>query len=380
MPTTAAASYLATANLGVDVRQATEVETYTANFSLVGDISSTRATTETLLIAVGIIGAAINGFVIFVFSSFKELRKNTTNVLIVNQTAIDIIACMALTATMIIEKTRASDNTVGFIRRIMCWFFDNYCILGASLCAYKFSLVVVTLERYVKVVHPVKHRNDLRPWMIKLGIIVPWIDSFLSIFLPLTLTSDVVDDVCHIALQGSENGRAFSTFVFAKYFLLPLLVFIFCYSRILTVVRRQNRIRTEASLQPSSATAGPSGGNRRLPGVEVDVPSTEQSAKLRRKNNANAIADPGDQQTSKMEKKVIRTMLTISACYIICWFPMDFYQILYCFLPRQVSSSAAGTQFMIVLAYTNVVLTAAIYSIYLGAISRSCSSAICIMA
>jgi hypothetical protein len=43
---------------------------------------------------------------------------------------------------------------------------------------------------------------------------------------------------------------------------------------------------------------------------------------------------------------------------------------LYCFIPRQVPTSFAGGHFMIVLAYVNVVLNAAIYARHLDVITR----------
>jgi hypothetical protein len=57
--------------------------------------------------------------------------------------------------------------------------------LGAAVYSSNFSLVVIALERYLKVVHPVKYRNNLRPWMVKVGIIAPWLDGLLIVTLPI---------------------------------------------------------------------------------------------------------------------------------------------------------------------------------------------------
>jgi hypothetical protein len=320
---TAAFSNLMTANHSIGVHEGlTTTETYTVNTLSASDVDGElmliKATTEALLILIGVTGTVINGFVIFVILASAELRKNATNLFIGNQTAIDAVACIALTVTVTIQTAGISKYDVGLKRRILCWFFDNDGFLGAALCASKFSLTIITLERYFKVVRPVQHRNNLRPWLIKLGIAVPWINS-LFIVLPLALTSDVVDGACYIPLQRPENGKSFSIFVFGSYFVLPLLVFIFSYSRILSVVRRQNRILAQTSLQPSSSVAGPSGSSRKLPGADADVPVTDQFFEDGGQPYARVSEDPSGQQMSRAERKIMRTLLTITACYIICW-------------------------------------------------------------
>jgi hypothetical protein len=75
------------------------------------------------------------------------------------------------------------------------------------------SLIVIALECYFKIVHPVKHRNNFRPWMVKLGVIAPWIDGLLVVILPAWLTSDVVDGVCNIAgkNQTPESRTLYSS-------------------------------------------------------------------------------------------------------------------------------------------------------------------------
>jgi hypothetical protein len=203
----------------------------------------------------------VNGFVVFALFAFKDFRKNTTNVFIGNQSLIDVVACIALAVTSIIQKTGASNYAVGFNKRILCWFFDNTSFLGAAMNASKFSLAVITLERYFKIVHSVKYRNNLRPWMIKLGVIVPWLDGLLLVIFPISLTSDVVDGVCRKAIAKPEAGTSYGIFKFVWHFLLPLLIFIFCYTNIIYVVRRQNRIVSrnrsakEFHRRPNSQTA-----------------------------------------------------------------------------------------------------------------------------
>jgi hypothetical protein len=302
----------------------------------------------------------VNGFFVFVLFAFKDLRTNTTNVFIGNQSLIDVVACIALAVTSIIQKTGASNYAVGFHKRILCWFFDNISFLGAAMNASKFSLAVITLERYFKVVHSVKYRNNLRPWMIKLGVIVPW----LLVIFPISLTSDVVDGVCRKAVEKPDAGKSYGMFKFVWHFLLPLLIFIFCYTNIIYVVRRQNRIVAETG-QPRSSTVDPT--VRQPPsGVKAHKSTTDGEFSM-------AVQDGRDQEDRHVyhaERKITRMMIMITTCFVICWFPIDFYLAIFWFIPN-ISISLTGGLIMTVLSYMNILLNAVIYSSHLGIVKRS---------
>jgi hypothetical protein len=319
-------------------------------------------TVQLLSILIGFAGAVINLVVFVTLCAFKEFHKNTTSLLIINQTLIDAIASLAMTVTMIIHRTGASDYAVGFNRRLLCYLFDNSSFIGATMNASAFSLLLIALERYVKVVHPVKHRNNFRPWMVKLGVIAPWIDGLVVVLMPAWLTSDVVDGVCSIALAKSFAGKPYFAFLFVWHDMVPFFMFILCYSKILSVVRRQNRIFAEKH-QPSIVTAGPSSD-----WAENNVHATNDFHMRGATEGADANKVSGRGLMTQEEKKVILTMLTITVCCIICWFPLDLFLIFYGYLPQSVATT--GSLVLTVLAYMYVLLNAVIYSLRLGTFTR----------
>jgi hypothetical protein len=179
MSWTVAISKLATTERSAFANQTTASVAYSvgtfSKSSSVDDMSSTLiATVQRLSIPIGFIGTFINLFVFVTLTVSKEFHKNTTNVFICNHTATDAAVCLALTVTMIYRQIGASDYAVGFSRRILCWFLDNSSLIGATMEASTVSLIVIVLECYFKIVHSVKHRNNFRPWMVKLGVIAPW--------------------------------------------------------------------------------------------------------------------------------------------------------------------------------------------------------------
>ena len=50
------------------------------------------------------------------------------------------------------------------------------------MTAGKIGLMVITLERYFKVVHAVFHRKYYRSWITLVGVAVPWIRAYRILF------------------------------------------------------------------------------------------------------------------------------------------------------------------------------------------------------
>jgi len=58
------------------------------------------------------------------------------------------------------------------------------------------AVIVITLDRYWKIVHPIHHRKHHRHWMVKLGLILPWLSGTVVKFLPSLPTSKIVNGRC----------------------------------------------------------------------------------------------------------------------------------------------------------------------------------------
>jgi len=79
---------------------------------------------------------------------------------------------------------------------ILCFAVESatFKIIGTS--AGKFGLVVITVERYVKVVHAVAHRKHYRNWMTKVGVVLPWIFGTIFIVMPTIIGTRVSNGRC----------------------------------------------------------------------------------------------------------------------------------------------------------------------------------------
>ena len=84
------------------------------------------------------------------------------NVFICNQSLLDWCASLAILvqAVTILAGVDGSINGVG--GAIYCFLFMSEAVATPSIYGSVSCLVVITVERYVKVVHPVRHRKYFR--------------------------------------------------------------------------------------------------------------------------------------------------------------------------------------------------------------------------
>jgi len=103
------------------------------------------------------------------------------------------------------------------------------------------NLMTVTMERYLKVVHPFWSKKNLKRWMIYAAMVFAWIGGTLSMAVPAFVSTIVKDGICLSyyvwVSQAVRQGINFWTLV--SFCVVPVIVFVYCYSRIVVVIRRQ---------------------------------------------------------------------------------------------------------------------------------------------
>ena len=79
----------------------------------------------------------------------------------------------------------------------LCVLIDGATLLTLGLNGGTASLVVHTLDRYWKIVHPIHHRKFYRRWMLYVGLFLPWLYGTASHLLLAIGTTKIVDGICH---------------------------------------------------------------------------------------------------------------------------------------------------------------------------------------
>jgi len=159
-----------------------------------------------------------------------------------------------------------------------------------------FGLVVITAERYMKIVQPVIHRNHYRRWMTYAGVLLPWVDGVCCYLIPAWATAALIRGRCvRFVWPTPAMYSAYTLTMFVWHFVMPPSFFFFAYWNIVGVIRRQNRAVDDSTASASASTS-----------------SSLQTAD-------RATRDRQKKQQSQMN--VVRTMVIIVVCFCICYLP-----------------------------------------------------------
>ena len=228
-----------------------------------------------------VVGMAGNALIIYAMVASKQHKKH---VLILHQNALDFFSSLFLVINYVL-KLRIIELTSarGY------WL----CVLSGSLAAWGFTgsvvnLAIITIDRYLRVVHRAWSKKRLHPWVIHSAMAFAWFVGIVTTTPVVFETSRVINGACYsFAFYKSDATRAVVTiyYVFSFYFLM-LVIFIFCYGRILVAIRRQAKV------------------------MAAHGPSTRQA------------------QSNKIESNIIKTMILVSALYAIAWLPNNVYGLL----------------------------------------------------
>jgi 7 transmembrane receptor (rhodopsin family) len=149
-----------------------------------------------LVIIIAVIGAVANGLVALVIGLSKQLKKDKYNVLFLNQMALDMYSCTMLTVVQVVKMVNL--QLYGSWGYWLCMIILDEMLLWIGLNGSTANLVVIAIERYIKIVHPIWHKNHFRPQMIYAAVAFTWIDG-IALNVPLLA-----------ATTGVANGRCMS--------------------------------------------------------------------------------------------------------------------------------------------------------------------------
>lgn len=126
------------------------------------------------LLCSAFVGSLANATVLCVLLSSKSTRGGTANLFIINQTILDMLGCILMVIFAILGLSTGVNN----LSPIVCLLFGGGFMTSSCVNASAMSLFVITVERYMKIVRPVYHRNHYRRWMTHVAIPLCWILGF----------------------------------------------------------------------------------------------------------------------------------------------------------------------------------------------------------
>jgi len=240
------------------------------------------------VVAIGTFGTAANALVLYalIAHNARDAKKRAINLLIINQNVLDLLSCTFLLMSVSIQIN--DPYVAGASGFILCAAFVNNNATHSALHGSVLNLVALTLERYVKVVHPFWSRKHSKRWMIRAAMALVWSVVAVTTVSPFIITTlELKDGVCFsYTTQSEESEGAFESGSLVIFFLLPLIIFVYCYGRIVVAMRRQVRVMAGHNAEGTSAQ------------------TTASQAQSRR-----------------LKWNVIKTMLIVSVAFIVCFLP-----------------------------------------------------------
>jgi len=275
------------------------------------------------LIVIGVVGTATNGLIIYALVASKQHKKL---VLIVNQNALDLFTSIM----MIVDNTFMLCNIdhTGSAGYWLCTLLHSEIFFWCGINGSVINLACITVDRYLKVVHSVWSKKKVKNWMIHSAMAFSWIGSFIYNVALVFPTSAVIDGVCYVYMfyESKAVHIFYSFFNFVSFYAIILFIFIFCYWRILVIIRRQ------AKVMAGHAAAGP---------------STSQTY--------------AQAQSNKIQSNIIKTMILVSALYAIMWLPNNIFLLFLSLNPNR--PPASGFYTSVIVAFLYMCINPFIYAI-----------------
>ena len=256
---------------------ADNTQTATGNTMTSSSSSDAQFYFRCTVVVMGVLGTAGNGLILYALVKAKQHKKRP---LIVNQNVLDVFQSFFLVVSYVVQLCNI--YYTGALGYWLCIALHYEVFTAYGFYGSRVNIAAIAVERYLKVVHHAWAKTKLRPWMTYLAIAFSWLLGVV-VETPLLLRySTVKDGVCYDYHSSADSLILIVLIIWylLSFYLIILIIFIFCYGRILVAIRRQARVMAAHS------AAGPSTSHT--------------------------------QQFNQIQTNVIKTMIFVSALYIIC--------------------------------------------------------------
>jgi len=236
------------------------------------------------VVVIGIVGTAANALILYAMVVSKQHKKH---VLIVNINALDLVSCVALVITYAVKLCNI--RLTGTFGYWLCTTILSEAFVWWGSIGSRIGLAIITVDRYLKVVHSAWSKKNLRTWMIYLAMAFSWISGLIYSFSLAFTTTAVINGVCYIAViwKTQVAKMVHNIWSLTSFYVVIILIIVVCYWRILVVIRHQ------ASVMASHGS------------------STAHT-----------------HQSHQIQSNVIKTMILVSAFFAVTHLPANVYYLL----------------------------------------------------
>ena len=220
---------------------------------------------ECAVLVIGVVGTAVNALVLYAMVVSKQHKKQ---VLIFNQNLLDFVNCFFLCAKHVCLLCNVGLS--GMPGYWTCLLVLSEVGSWGPFMSSLINLAAISIERYLMVVHSTWAKKKLRSWMRYSAMAFAWVGGTVIAIAVTTNTTAVVNGVCYsrVFWKSQVARKAFGIWYIMSFYVTVLLIFIFCYGRILMAVRRQ------ASVMAAHGTGGSNTAQDQLKEIQTNIIKT----------------------------------------------------------------------------------------------------------
>ncbi|CAD5111035.1 unnamed protein product [Dimorphilus gyrociliatus] len=290
--------------------------------------SSNRGFLMASYTTIGLLGVLGNSLVLFVFRKSRNLRKYNSSLFIINQSLLDLVSAVVLIVAKWVEEevdeSRALKNDVA--KWLFCHLWFGEIALWGLMTSSTYNLVVLSLERYASVRHPITHKRYVGKRVILTAAITVWILGWGY----ETIYHGAVNKVFPSGHCGSfanwpndQVRQAIGIFTLVLQFFFPLIVLSFSYISI------WNIFRTKVSAN----------GNRNGTTIQTKAEKNE-----------------------RVRKNTIKTFMIVAVAFVLCWSWNEVYFFIFN-LGYPLSLDSSFYHFTVLMVFLNCCINPVVYMV-----------------
>ena len=229
--------------LSLEVSSTTSNELISTVAAQVKDSLGGNTTVEiillTLQIVIGCIGVIANGIIVIIIVGFTSMHKQLGNIFVVNQNIIDCLSSLLLTCQTISLFSMPILVEGQLVSEMYCRLWQTGWLYWSLFVSSTYNVVVLTIERYLKIVHPIVHKNSFTLWKAKILLVVIWLFGFAFEAAVGVSSTTVQGSQCLIvAIWPNVIIQQMTGYLtVAVLYFIPTLVFTFCYTKMIRSLR-----------------------------------------------------------------------------------------------------------------------------------------------
>ncbi len=288
---------------------------------------STNQAEAIFYIVIGVIGTCSNLFSLTVLCSAKSMRSKMINMLLINQSAIDMVTSIVMAANGP-SVSNAEISHSGIHGYFYCVLWASKLILWSLMLSSAYNLLCINIERYLSIVFPFFHKARLRKKYIYIAMGATWIFGPVEKCLFTLPTSALRNGKCLLTSIWPDQTTKLAATVTNEVlnFGLPVLVTILIYLHMAITLRR------------ISKEAGSSG--------QLHSSDSQRRQQIEKMTNAS--------------QNILKTMAMLTGCYLFCWTWNSVYFSLY--IAGKTRLTGPFYHFTVYILFLNSVINPFIYT------------------